>query len=688
MTIISLVLMGGGLVAANTIHNNLIARYSELKPQALRDRHNAEVGIYRNARGYYAVYIDEAPETFAKLLIKKEDRFFYYHPGINPLSIIRAMWNYVLEGRAYGASTITQQVAKNLLGNELKRTIANKAKESLYALAIELYASKKEIILMYANTAYFGNSMQGVEAASNYYFGKSTQALTFGEILRLLATLSSPSTRYPGTIANSAITKNLASILGVGAQSIAEFTPAINKPLREKETGASFEMRTLGISCPYPCKLTIDQELTQRLREVLYRNLFSPSFQSVKNGAIVVIKLPENELLAVVGSPDPRFDVDGYQINMASEPRPIGSTAKPFFYAKAFEKGIRPYTLVEDRELKYAIGTGFEFYPKNYDGKYRGIVTIHQALSNSLNVPSVQVLEYVGLENFYKFLLEDLGFRPLRPLPNYGLGIALGGLEMDLLTLSHLFTVFGNEGVLKPLTVARNSETPIYLSPPMANVGQAKTVFDKRFIQLINKILSDRITGVDQFGLASQLNLEHDSYALKTGTSRDFHDSWTLGYTPDFLVGVWIGNSDNTPMQRVSGQTGAGKIWHEAMDMILASPYNQNTQFEFSLIEEKLLDGKLEYGLPGDDAEAMRIALLQNNTIIEPHESDVFLLGAETSIPFRARNSVDWLINGAFYANGAEARWYPQKSGIYKIEARGESKTESVQITIKNKDEI
>ncbi|MCK4891864.1 MAG: hypothetical protein KAS78_04305, partial [Candidatus Pacebacteria bacterium] len=345
------------------------------------------------------------------------------------------------------------------------------------------------------------------------------------------------------------------------------------------------------------------------------------------NGSIVVIKLPENEILSVIGSPDPKIPSYGYQINMAKKTRPIGSAVKPFIYLKGFEKGLRPYTIVEDKEYKYIIGTGFAFYPKNYDYEYRGKVSLHYSLTNSLNVPTVKVLEYAGLDDFYNFLLEDLEFDPVQDIENYQLGIALGGLEMDLLSLSYYFTIFPSEGILTPLKIYNNkkesesfedSESD-FTYQTNTNFSQNKRIADEEYIQLINKVLSDRKTGIEQFGMNSNLNLFQDNYAVKTGTSRDFCDSWTIGYTPDFLVGVWVGNSDNTPMDGISGQSGAGRIWNEAMNLLINSEYNKKTPFEFDLIKEFYKDENIEYGLFEDNYEENKTLLQDDSLILNPH---------------------------------------------------------------------
>lgn len=679
-----LISMLGIYLLTYPLATHLRAAINSVESSIIKDRNGNIINIQPNEHGYYARKLGHVPEDFKKLLIKKEDRFFYWHKGINPLSILRAVISYITTGELKGSSTLTQQLVKILLGNENNRSFRNKLIEAVYATSLELHAPKNEILDMYADAAYFGNQTQGVKEASLFYFNKQPELLGSNEMLSLIAALNSPSRRYPGSFENKRILPFLANVLGINFDAGSSNTKKSGDDAMLQKNETSFEISTMGLTCAHHCELTIDGAITETIREILKRNLDLPSFGNVDNGAVVVIKLPENELLSIVGSPNPESSIEGSQINMATRARPIGSTAKPFIYLNAFEKGARPYSLVEDQEYAYQIGTGFAFYPKNYDGQYRGTVTLHQALSNSLNVPSVKVLEFAGLKKMYDFLKNSLGFRPIQPLENYELGIALGALEMDLLTLSHYFTIFPNEGVLKPLKIKKEE----FLTTPMGpEMQEEKQVAKKEFVELVNKILADRESAVEQFGMKSNLTLNYNHYALKTGTSRDFHDSWTIGYTPDFLVGVWIGNSDNTPMQQVSGQIGAGKVWHEVMEVLLNSPYNKKTPFSFDLIKEFTESGTLEYGLAGDDYNTARLLLKEQQLIIHPHDKDVFVYDKKTIIPLRAKKPVEWFINNLFIATNDDFSWHPPQPGLYTITARsGDKEKKSVTIRITDED--
>jgi len=663
------------LVIGFFLQKQLVAIYSSQESIILKDRLDREIVILPNQRGYYARYLNEIPPRFKELLIKKEDRHFYYHFGFNPWSLFQTGLGHLGISQRKASSTISQQLVKILLGKELERNFKNKIIESFYALALEIYQSKEEILKMYANSVYFGNHAQGVAQASQLYFGVAPDLLTDGQILQLLATISSPTEDNPAKEINKEIASSLSKNLGLNNQNlIINSIQEIEKNIEKNShlSNLAFELGGLASSTQKICQFTIDKELSEKIREIVKRNIEELKFKNAKNGAVIVIKLPENEILTLIGSPDPEYSEEGYKINMLEEPRPIGSTIKPFIYLKAFEKGLRPYTLVDDREYKYITAIGFPLYPKNFDYQYRGEVNLHYALSNSLNVPAVKVLEYVGLDDFYKFLEKDLGFKPIQSLENYQLGIALGALEMNLTDLAKYFTIFPNNGTLKELKIYSDKISPA-----------GKKIANSEYIQLVNKILNDRKTGIEQFGMKSELNLFQENYALKTGTSRDFKDSWVVGFTPDFLVGVWIGNADNSSTEGVSGQMGAGNIWSSVMELLLNSEYNKKTPFDFSLIAEFKNGENIEYGL-GDDDYVKTLNILKEkdvSLILNPHDGDFFILEKDTKIILEAKENVGWFINGEFLNEGERVIFIPQKPDQYQIKAEGPNNTEE-EITI------
>ena len=570
--------------------NKLISLYNDRQSLTLRDRNEEIIRIYPNEFEHIALRQENYPEKIIDLVIKKEDRFFLFHPGVNPVSTLRAVFSYLMGNKNPSSSTITQQVSKILLANEQDRNFKNKIKELFFALALEAHTQKDEIMKMYLNSIFFGNQAEGLRTAAKLYFDAKPEKLDDYQIIQLLAIISSPSKNHPYTSRNIETSLALAENLEISvAKEDLKIIDQEKTELRfsnfiKKDT--SFELDNLKIDFQdqYQAEqsLTIDNKISKKSRAIVEDKIEKLFAANGRNAAIVIISTPQNketsELITIIGSPDPSRDAFGYQINMATHPRTIGSTIKPFIYAKGFEMNLRPYSEVVDREYKYSIGTGFSLYPKNYDYKYRGLVNLHYSLSNSLNVPTVKVLEYVGLSNFYSLLEDSLEFSPIQDLDNYQLGIALGGLEMDLLSLTYYFTIFPNEGQLNPLMISKQQSLGKINNN---NLNLNKRIFEPDYIELVNKILSDRKTGIEQFGLASNLNLRSDNYAVKTGTSREYHDSYAIGYTPDFTVGVWVGNPEDAPMENISGQAGAGLIWQDVMNLLLNSEYNKKTAFNF-----------------------------------------------------------------------------------------------------------
>ena len=649
----------GFLLFSYHLQKDLLAIYNRDESIKISDREGEEIALLPNEKGNFARYLDEIPPRFKELLIKKEDKLFYYHFGFNPWSIFQASLNRLGLSQRKASSTISQQLVKILLGKEKERSLKNKIIESFYTLALEIYQPKEKILRMYVNSVYFGNQAQGIVEASQLYFKTAPEMLSDGQILQLLATISNPNEKNPAQRKNKESALVLAKNLKLKGDLLTDNYSTVKENMESYShfSKSYFEISSFLNGNLKDGLLTIDENLSEKIREIVKRNIDDLKQKNAKNAAIIIIKLPENELLALIGSPDPESFEEGYKINMLNEARPIGSTVKPFIYLEAFEKGLRPYTLVDDREYKYITALGFPLYPKNFDYKYRGEVNLHYALSNSLNVPAVKVLEYIGLVDFYQFLEKDLELKPFQNLENYQLGIALGSLEMSLLDLAKYFTIFPNNGILKELRIHQNETQP------------EKIISKPEYIQLVNKILSDRETGIEQFGLKSDLNLFQKNYAVKTGTSRDFKDSWVIGYTPDFLVGVWVGNADNSPTDEISGQLGAGKIWADTMELLFNSNYNKKTPFEFNLIKDFKNGENIEYGLRGDDFEKSQNALKENDNslILNPHDGDVYLLEKETKIILEAKEKVSWFVNDEFLGYSEKEIFIPKETGNLKI---------------------
>jgi len=643
------------------ITKNINDLYHQQLSTTIYDRNKIPIDIAVNNKGHYVIELQNIPKDFAGLLIKKEDRWFFYHPGVNPISIIRSFYYYLFTDYQTGASTITQQLSKNLLQNETNRNIRNKIHELLFSLGLELRFKKSDLLHMYANTVFMGNQIQGFETASYTYFNKPLKETSSNEQISLLATLSHPSTRNPWQNNNHKFSEIIQNSLLPNENFV---TPIITTKAQFRST-AYFELNNIGLNCNTTCQTTIDSHLTEKIRTITTRHITGNADSLMKHAAVVVIDTNNNEIISLVGSSNPNSQQSGNQINMTTEPRPVGSAIKPFIYLQGFENGLRPYSTVEDREYKYPIATGYSLYPKNYDGLYRGTVTLHQSLSNSLNVPTVKVLEYVELEQFYDFLSNRLHFKPIQPYDAYQYGIALGGLEMDLLTLSYFFTIFPNRGVLYPLSIG--SDTPTNMPPQAEKIIVPERVAEESDIELVHVILRDRHTGVDQFGAVSNLNVPQPEYGVKTGTSRDYHDGWVIGYTPDYVVGVWVGNTENQAMRQVTGSTGAGAIWSEVMSLLYQSDYHHQNSFTLNHAKQLTIGKSSEWGYDTDTINHHQNLLSDDHLILSIHAFDTFKLTSQTHIPLRARREVEWTINGDVLIIAKEATFQPTTSGQYQI---------------------
>ena len=662
---------------------DLEKKYQQNFSQIWYDRNGEILQILTNGNENFSLPLEKIPEKFQKLLLQKEDQYFFYHFGINPVSTLRAVGRKIFKTGSTANSTITQQLAKILLQNEFDRSFKNKILESWAAVALELHFSKQEILTMYCNSIFFGNRVVGVNLAAKKYFQKSPQNLSNSEILQLLATISSPSLQNPFQKKNILVAKKISQNLNLEISDFHNFSQNKIKTLEKIFNDfvsdlAVFEINSLQKNkSKNNQKFTIDKILNQKIRKVLEKNLQNLASKNVKNAAAVVIKFPENEILAAVGSPDPTKNSDEKKINMLTVPRPIGSTIKPFVFALGFEKGLRPYSLVEDREYAFKTAENFAFYPKNYDLKYYGIVDLHYSLSNSLNIAVVKILEFLGgsqtLEDFFK---NRFNFTPLQDATEYGLSMVLGGMEISPLQLAHFFSVFGQFGNLKSLKITTGE-----------NIFPGnKKIFDPEIVQLINRVLIDRETGVDQFSISNNLIIPGNKniFAIKTGTSREFHDSWTVGFYPDFLVLVWVGNAENSGMENVSGAVGAGKIWNKIAQILINSQYFSEKSFNFSNIKNWQDEEKISFGFFNDNFEKSKNLLLDffpKTKIIFPHDGDEFKFFPGVEIPITASENCQFFINSEKIFSGKKTFFSPSNPGKFEILFQCDSgKSETISI--------
>ena len=522
-----------------------------------------------------------------------EDSEFYQHKGIRISSIIRATIWAKLTGRSVqGGSTITQQLIKNTLLTS-ERSITRKVKEWILALKIEQIMSKNDIITLYLNEAPYGGSIYGIEEASKSYFGKDAKDLTLGESAYLAALPNGPTYYSPYGKNKSKLDdrKNLVLKRMLDLKFITE--DDYNKAKSEKIT--FLPQQPVNIAAPHfvfyikdylekkygPDVLqngglkiitTLNYDLEKKAESIALANAKENEKNwNGSNDAVVVIDPKTGQILSMVGSRD-YFDksIDG-NFNVATAGRQPGSSFKPVVYSLAFEKGYTDKTTLFDVKTEFnascspdGLSKDIKCYnPDNFDNNFRGPMTLRDGLAQSINIIAVKLLYLVGVSDTIKFA-QNLGITTLTNDPNrYGLSLVIGGGETTLLDMTSVYGVFANDGVRNPatgiLSVTDSSGNILeqYNSNPNPIIKPNTT-------HILSSILSDNIARTPTFGTNSALVVPGKEVAVKTGTTNDNKDAWTIGYTPSIAVGVWVGNNDNKPMKK-GGVSLAGPIWNAVM---------------------------------------------------------------------------------------------------------------------------
>jgi 1A family penicillin-binding protein len=544
--------------------------------------------------------LDEIPLYLRQATIATEDANFYTNPGVDLRAILRALVINLRGGEVIaGGSTITQQLARNLLlspEERVQRTLTRKLRESILAWRLARTYSKDEILALYLNESYYGNLAYGVEAAAQAYFGKSVSELDLAECALLAGLPQSPATYNP--LQNPKAAKE--------RQAVVLDLMVKNGYISEDEARLAKEEQLHFAAVPFPIRAphfvmyvwgllekrfgpeelyrgglevhtTLDVDMQEAAESIARRRLAILANRSrhnlpdpnVHNAALVALDPSTGEILAMLGSPN-YFDpeIDG-AVNCALAPRQPGSSIKPITYAAAFAQGYTPATMILDVRTAFLTKEGEPYVPLNYDLTFHGPVLAREALASSYNVPAVKVLDYVGLDKMTA-LARSLGITTLDDSERFGLALTLGGGEVRLLELTAAYAAFANGGrKVEPVAILRVEDSQgntLYEKRP----GLGERVLDERVAYLITDILSDDLARMPAFGEGSVLQLSRPA-AVKTGTTTDWRDNWTIGYTPDLVVGVWAGNADNSPMHNVSGVTGAAPIWHDFMEEVLKS---------------------------------------------------------------------------------------------------------------------
>lgn len=510
--------------------------------------------------------LSQIPSTIRQALLTAEDRTFYSHGGIDLRSIARAAWQDLTAGRIVsGGSTITQQYIRSLLPRR-KRGIVTKLGEMMLAVKAEQQLSKDRILESYLNGAYFGHQSYGVAGAARTYFGKTLSELSLAESAFLVGLLQSPSNYDPFQNPSAGIERRnriLGQMKDSGAISADQLLTSSHEPLslspdRVDITAPHFVFWLLQehasqLADTGDIRTTLDVNLQRDAEEIVRTRLSELRDKNVTSASVVVLDAHTGDVLAMVGSADYFDNRNDGSVNVAVSPRQPGSAIKPFTYALALQSGATPATTVADVETQFSTKDGTPYVPRNYDFEEHGLVRYREALANSYNIAAVKVLASVGVDRLLTFLRE-VGLSTLTDTPDhYGLALTLGDAEVRLLDLTRAYGIFARAG--RTLNVRALSTDP---------QQPGVQLLDSDIAWLIANILEDNSARLPEFGGDSPLAFDRP-VAAKTGTTRNSRDNWTVGFTPDRIVGVWVGNADNSPMRGTSGVTGAGPIFHDVM---------------------------------------------------------------------------------------------------------------------------
>lgn len=556
----------------------------------------------RNGRLIYEIYTDkrrspvnlsELPKYVATATISIEDKDFYKHQGLSYTGIARALFKTVVKQDVQGGSTITQQLVKNaLLSNE--RTIRRKAQELILTLLVEGIYTKDQILETYLNTIPYGGTTYGIEEASEIYFSKPAKDLDLAQASLLAGLPQRPSTYSPfgahpelaksrqkevlkQMVANKYITQEEADKAGaeelvytkLSAPQAPHFALWIKEQLADKygdkmvEQGGLRVYTTLDLDIQNMAQLTVATEVGKLKK------------QKVGNGAAIVTHPSTGEILAMVGSKDYfATDEDG-KVNVILAKRQPGSSIKPLNYALALkDEKITPATAFADVPTCFQVSGQPSYCPVNYDGTFHGLVQARFALGNSYNIPAVKTLAANGLDNFVSFG-NQMGISTFTDPSQYGLSLTLGGGEVRPIDMAEAFGVFANSGIKQPLiavTKVTNWKGQILEETDLQKLKlTGSRVMESSVAFLVSHILLDNNARSGAFGTSSYLNVSgHPEVSVKTGTTNDRRDNWTIGYSANAVVVVWVGNNDNTEMSgAVSGISGASPIWNKIIKATL-----------------------------------------------------------------------------------------------------------------------
>ncbi len=561
------------------------------------------------------VELSAIPESLKQATLVAEDRNFYQHKGFRFTSMIRSLIiNLLKGGKVQGGSTITQQFIKNAIFTN-EKLYSRKIKEIILAYQIEKKFTKDEILRLYFNEIPYGSNAYGAEAASQVFFGKSVSDLNLAESAILAAIPKAPTYYSPWG-------SNIEELIGrqhyILDEMVKEKYITETQAEEAKKYKLTFIPRRENIIAPH-FVFFIKQQLADRYGEKIVEqgglkviSTLDLEFQAIAeeaiktsaeknlsynatNAALVALDVKTNQILAMVGSRDYFNDEIAGQVNIATRPRQPGSSFKPVVYAAAFAKGYLPETLLFDVVTTFKTNTK-DYTPHNYDNKEHGIVSLRQSLAGSLNIPAVKLLYLTGLDKVLD-LANQLGYTTLKDRSRFGLSLVLGGAEVKLLEHTNMYATLAREGkTATPISILKVEDSNGNILEENKEITY-QSVIDQEVARQVIDILSDNQARSFIFGSTNYLTLTDRPVAAKTGTTNDYRDAWTLGFTPQIAAGVWVGNSDNKEMKRgADGSVVAAPIWHAFMEKVLQNkPIENFIKPQPKTIDKPMLGGQL-YG--------------------------------------------------------------------------------------------
>ncbi|MFH1867145.1 MAG: PBP1A family penicillin-binding protein [Patescibacteria group bacterium] len=563
-----------------------------------------------------SVELSNIPEHLKQATLVAEDRNFYTHQGFKFTSMVRSLLvNLIRGGKAQGGSTITQQFIKNaIVGGEKK--YSRKIKEIILAYQIEQKFSKDEILKLYFNEIPYGSNAYGAEAAAHLFFGKGVKDINLAEAAILAALPKAPSYYSPWGIHKDELIGRQQFILNqmveggyidqaAADQAIAEelnfitrqeniiaphFVFYIKEQVADNYGERQVEQGGLKIIT------TLDLEAQKAAEEAIAESEEKNESFNAGNASLTAIDISTGQIIAMVGSRDFFNDDISGQVNVATRPRQPGSSFKPFVYAAAFDKGYPTNTLLFDVVTRFKTDTK-DYTPHNYDSKERGPVTLRQALAGSLNIPAVKLLYLTGIDHVLD-LAKQLGYTTLTERSRFGLSLVLGGAEIKLLEHVNAYATLARQGQFKPTSSILKIEDATGKILEEYKEPKTKKILEQQIANEVTDILADNSAREYIFGANNYLTLGDRPAAAKTGTTNDYRDAWTIGYTPGVAAGVWVGNSDNSEMKRgADGSVVAAPIWLNFMQKLLkGKPVEEFTAPEERLVDKLMLNGQLTGG--------------------------------------------------------------------------------------------